>query len=80
MTAVIRLAVIGRHAAAVVRDQARHVLELDRCVIDVEVAQDLIDSFQNPFARRRRHIFDQHVTTERVRTGPETPDVKIVDI
>ena len=55
---IVSLAVIGRHAATVLGEHARHMLELDGGVVNVKCAQHIVDALQNAFARRRGHVFD----------------------
>ena len=56
------------------------MLELDRGMGDLKSAEHIVDALQDGVAFRRRHIFDQHVTAQRVRAGTEAPDVQIVNV
>ncbi len=57
----VSMAVIRDRLAAVLRKHARRVFELDRAVVYPEASQYLVNAFQDPFARRRRHIVDQNM-------------------
>ena len=47
--------------------RAIHMLELHRGVADMEaIEQHVINVVQHAVACRRRHVFNQHVTTQRV--------------
>jgi len=57
------------------------MFELDGGVVDMESAtENAVYVSQNRIAFRRRHIFDQHVATQRVRLRSQAPDVQIMNI
>jgi len=60
---------------------ADHVLELDRGMVDAEIAEQTLFHFaQDAFADRRRNVGDRNVTGERVSLRSDAPDVKIVHV
>ena len=62
------------HAA--VRHFADHVLELDRGMVDAEIAEQTLFHFaQDAFADRRRDVGDRNVTGEGVGLRSDAPDV-----
>ena len=68
------------NGAAGLRDGAAYMLELHSGVRDsVAMFEQRVEAAQNAVARRRRHVFDQHVAAQCVGAGTKTPDVKVVD-
>lgn len=77
----VTLGGIHRDDAARTRNRAAHVLELNGGVVEVEaIAQHPVEATKNAIALRRRHVLDEDMTTESVRTRAQTPDVQIVNI
>src|SRR5258707_1112158 len=73
---------LGRcnHGARGVREGALGVFKLDSSVIDVESAKQVVHPVQDGIAFRSRHVFDQHVTTQRICARSEAPDMDIVNV
>ena len=68
------------HPAAMIRQNARHMLELDCRMVNAEGAQRFIHAAEYVAASRTRHVLDQDMGTERMRSRAETPDVKVMNI
>ena len=55
------------------------MLKLDSAVMDVEFAEQLIYPLKDGIAFRWRHVFDQHMATQRMGVRSEAPDMNIMD-
>ena len=47
--------------------------------MDVEFAEQFIHALEDGIALRWRHVFDQHVTTQRMGVRSEAPDMNVMD-
>jgi len=78
---LVVMMLLGRNHAPVLGHRAAHVLELHGGVMNMKLAaQHLVDAGQDAVAGRGRHVFDQHVTAQRVGARSQAPDVQIVHV